>query len=136
MFFLQRSFLCPLSAIASAGSGAGKTTTTTSKTRTATARHHGWFAGARQGVFGTVASVGSGSFTLTTRAGTTVTVNVTSTTTFKDPSSSSASLADVTVGQHVAVTGTDTSNTVAATAVFIGGTRSGRGFRGHGAWGR
>ena len=37
-------------------------------------------------------------------------------------------------GEHVAVTGTDTSNTVAATAVFIGGSR-GTGFRGPGAWG-
>jgi hypothetical protein len=69
---------------------------------------------------GTVASVGDGTFTLTTEDKTTVTVNVSSTTTYSDPSVTSATLANVTVGEQVAVFGTDTSNVVTATSVAIG----------------
>jgi Domain of unknown function (DUF5666) len=104
-----------VAAIADAGSSSSKTSTTR------TAVRHGWFFGARPGTLGTVKSVGSGSFTITTPENTTVTVDVTSATKYEDPSKSSASLADVTVGEHVAVAGTGTSNTVAATDVFIGG---------------
>ncbi len=70
---------------------------------------------------GTVASVGTNTFTLTGRDGTTVTVDVSSTTTYVDPAVTSPSLADVKVGAHVAVFGTDSSNTVTATKVAIGG---------------
>jgi len=70
---------------------------------------------------GTVASVGTNTFTLTGRDGTTVTVDVGSTTTYVDPAVTSPSLADVKVGAHVAVFGTDSSNTVTATKVAIGG---------------
>ena len=86
--------------------------------------------------FGTVASVGTDTFTLTAHDGTKVTVDVTSSTTYADPSVTSASFADVKVGDHVAVFGTDTSNTVAATKVAIGGPGGpggpggGRGFGG------
>jgi hypothetical protein len=118
-----------VAAIADAGSTASKTTTTTAAGR------HGSFFGARPGTFGTVKSVGSGRFTLTTPENTIVTVDVTSATKYQDPGKSSASLADVTVGQHVAVAGTDTSsNTVAATDVFIGGHGPHGGFRGPGGW--
>ncbi len=72
---------------------------------------------------GTVKSVGSGTFTLTTPDGTTVTVDVGSSTTYLDPGVTSPSLGNVTVGAHVAVFGTDTSNTVTATKVAIGGPR-------------
>jgi hypothetical protein len=80
--------------------------------------------------------VGDNTFTLTTQDKTTVTVNVGSTTTYRDPSVTSPSLANVTVGEHVAVFGTDTSNVVTATSVAIGdppsGGRGGPGGKGSG----
>ena len=76
---------------------------------------------------GTVASVGSGTFTLTSKDDTTVTVNVTSATSYRDPGVTSPTIADVTVGEHVAVFGTDTSNVVTATGVAIGDPPSGGG---------
>jgi hypothetical protein len=69
---------------------------------------------------GTVASVGDGTFTVTTKNKTTVTVTVSSTTTYRDPSVSAPTIADVTVGQHVAVFGTTTAKVVTATSVAIG----------------
>ena len=80
--------------------------------------HHGP-PGTRPTAVGTVKSVGTDSFVLTTRAGTTVTVDVSSTTTYAEPTSSSASFADMKAGQFVAVTGTETSGTVTATRVLI-----------------
>jgi hypothetical protein len=74
---------------------------------------------------GTVESVGDGTFTITAQDGTTVTVNVSSATTYMDQGVTSASIANVTVGEHVAVFGTDTSNTVAATNVAIGSPPAG-----------
>ena len=74
---------------------------------------------------GIVASVGSGTFTLTTRDGATVTVDVTSSTTFREFGSVSASVGDVTVGARVAVFGTEASDTVTATGVAIGAPPSG-----------
>jgi hypothetical protein len=49
-----------------------------------------------------------------------VTVNVTSSTTYSDFGAGSATIADVKVGDQVAVFGTDTSNTVTADKVGIG----------------
>ena len=69
---------------------------------------------------GTVKSVGDGTFTLSTQSGSTVTVDVGSSTKYVDPSVSSPSLSNVTVGEHVAVIGTESSNTVTATTVLIG----------------
>jgi hypothetical protein len=69
---------------------------------------------------GTVKSVGDDTFTITTPSGATVTVNVSSSTTYRDPSVSSATLANVTVGEQVAVFGTESSDTVTATSVGIG----------------
>jgi hypothetical protein len=69
---------------------------------------------------GTVKSVGDDTFVLTEPNGTTVTVDVTSTTTYRDPKVSSASFADVTVGQQVAVFGTESDGSVAATSICIG----------------
>ena len=69
---------------------------------------------------GTVTSVGTGTFTLETRDKTSITVDVTSGTTYRDPKVTSPSFADVTVGERVGVTGTKTSDTVAATSVMIG----------------
>jgi uncharacterized protein (UPF0261 family) len=76
-------------------------------------------------VVGTVKSVGDGTFTITSQGGTTVTVDVGSSTTYRDPGVTSPTIANVTVGEHVAVFGTDTSNTVTATSVAIGTPPSG-----------
>jgi preprotein translocase subunit YajC len=76
--------------------------------------------GSPPAAFGTVKSVGDGTFTVTELDGTVVTVNVGSTTAYLDPGVTSPSLADVTVGAHVAVFGTDTSDVIAATRVAIG----------------
>ena len=101
------------SAVASAS---GSTTSTTP------APHGGHdFGGTPPTAFGTVASVGANTFTLTTHDGTTVTVDVTSSTTYVDRAVTSPSLADVTVGAHVAVFGTKAASTVTATKVAVGG---------------
>jgi hypothetical protein len=76
--------------------------------------------GLRPAAVGTVTSVGDGTFTLTAQDGTAVTVNVSTTTTYLDAGVTSATMANVTVGEHVAVFGTDTSNVVTATSVAVG----------------
>ena len=70
--------------------------------------------------FGTVASVGANSFTITTKAGATDTVNVSSSTTYRDRGVTTPSLANVIVGESVAVFGTLNSGVVTATSVAIG----------------
>ena len=84
----------------------------------------GGFAGWRKGfgpaVAGTVKSVGRSSFTVTTPGKTAVTVHVTSATSYRDPKTSSATLASVTAGEHVLVLGKTTSGTVTASQVLIG----------------
>jgi len=80
---------------------------------------------------GKVKTVGTDSFTLTNAKGTVVTVDVSSSTKYSDPGVASASFSDVKVGEQVAVSGKDSSNTVTATSVFIGGA-GGHGFGGHG----
>ena len=82
---------------------------------------HG-FGGTPPAAVGTVASVGANTFTLTTPDKTTVTVDVTGTTTYQDPGVTSPSFTSLKAGDHVAVFGTDTNNTVAATQVCIGGS--------------
>jgi hypothetical protein len=69
---------------------------------------------------GTVASVGTDTFTLTTKSGTTETVDVTTTTSYVDGGVTSATLTDVKVGEHVAVFGTTSSGVITATRVAIG----------------
>jgi hypothetical protein len=69
---------------------------------------------------GTVETVGTGTFAVLTAGGKKVTVEVSSTTTYRDRGVSNPSFADVTVGQHVAVFGSDSSNRVMATTVAIG----------------
>ena len=89
--------------------------------------HHGMppFGTTPPAAFGTVASVGTGSFTLTTRDGTTVTVAVDGSTTYIDGAVASPSFSDVTVGALVAVFGTTSSGTVAATKVIVVPARTG-----------
>src|SRR5664280_1279605 len=78
------------------------------------------FDGTPPAAVGTVKSVGTGTFALTTQDGTTVTVNVGSSTTYLDRDVTSPTIANVTVDPRVAVFGTDTSNTVTATKVAVG----------------
>ncbi len=84
---------------------------------------------------GTVASVGTSSFTVTAAGGSTVTVDVTSSTTYRDRGVTSPTLADVKVGDRVAVFGTKTGTTVAATSVGIGMPGMPGGPGGPGRWG-
>ena len=88
---------------------------------------------------GTVLSVdaASGSFTLQSPAGTTYTVDVSASTTYREPGQASPSLKDVTKGDHVAVVGTLSSTTVTANTVLIGGPGGpmGPGLGGRGAHG-
>jgi hypothetical protein len=74
----------------------------------------------RPAVTGTVATVGTNSFTVTTRSGSTLTVDITDATTYRDHGVTSPSFANVKVGETVVVFGTETSGTVAATSVGIG----------------
>jgi hypothetical protein len=90
--------------------------------------HRGFGAKGEPAAVGKVATVGASSFTITTSTGT-VTVDVTGSTTYFDRGVTSPSLANVTVGESVAVFGTETSGTVAATSVAIGNPG---GFGGHG----
>lgn len=107
--------------------GAASTPSSTSSSSSGSSTHPGGPppGGSPPAVVGTVESVGTDTFTVTTRDGTTVTTNVGSTTIYRDPGVTSPTIADVTVGEHVAVFGTDTSDTVAATSVLIGNPPSG-----------
>ena len=81
------------------------------------------------GVVGTVAKLGTGSFTVTDRAGTTVTVDEQSSTTYRS-GRAAATASAVTVGARVAVQGTRSGSTVTASAVIVlraGGFGSGFG---------
>jgi len=111
-------------AVAGAATSSSPSSTTTPSSTHADGPGGGHrFGGTPPAAFGTVASVGANTFTLTAHDGTTVTVNVSGSTTYADPSVTTATFADVKVGDHVAVFGTDTSNTVAATKVAVGGPR-------------
>jgi hypothetical protein len=70
---------------------------------------------------GTVESVGANTFTLKGRNGTAVTVDVSSSTTYRDGKVAAPSFSNVTKGEIVNVEGTATPGVVAATSVFIGG---------------
>lgn len=70
------------------------------------------------GVVGTVASVGSGSFTVDSRSGQTVTVDEQSSTTYYSGGASASSSA-VVKGDTVLVSGTRSGNTVTATRVYV-----------------
>ena len=81
---------------------------------------------------GTVTTVGTSSFTIKTKDGSTVTVDVSGSTTYRDRGVSSPTLANVTVGETVAAFGTETSNTVTATSVAIGEPGGPGGYGGYG----
>src|SRR6202521_123021 len=125
-----------LGLVLAGGSVAGATTSSTPSTASgpSTPDHRPPFGGSPPAAVGTVASVGTGTFTLTTQDNTTVTVNVGTTTTYRDSGVTTPTIANVTVGEHVAVFGTDTSNVVTATSVAIGDPPGG-GPGGHGPGG-
>jgi preprotein translocase subunit YajC len=106
------------------GAVAGAATSSTGSSASAPASgipsNHPPMGGSPPAAVGTVKSVGYGTFAITTQDGTTVTVNVGTSTTFVDASVTSPTIANVTVGAHVAVFGTDTANVVTATSVGIG----------------
>jgi hypothetical protein len=81
---------------------------------------HGRPGGSPPAAVGTVATVGTTSFTIKAKDGTIVTVDVSGTTMYRDQGVSSPTLANVTVGETVAAFGTETANTVTATSVAIG----------------
>ena len=117
-------------AVAGAASGSSSSTTPPSSSAEGPGGRPD-FGGTPPAAFGTVASVGGTSFTVTTHQGTKVTVDVSGTTTYLDPAVTSPSLADVKVGDHVAVFGTDSANTVTAAKVAIGGPGGDGGPGGH-----
>jgi len=121
-------------AVAGAATGSSASTTTT-PSHAGYPGDHAAFGGTPPAAFGTVASVGSNTFTLTTHDATTVTVHVSSSTTYVDPSVTSPTFSTIKVGDHVAVFGTDTSDTVTATKVAIGGPDGHGGPGGHGGKG-
>jgi hypothetical protein len=106
--------------------------------------HHGNGSDGRNGVEGTVSSApSSDSFPITTRSGSSLTVDVTSSTIYLERGVTSPSLTNVAEGDVVAVFGTTSGTTVTATQVVISsGQGRGRvGFgrssrRGHGPEGR
>lgn len=69
---------------------------------------------------GTVKSVGSDSFSLSTPNNAPVTVDVTSSTVYQDTGVSSPTISDVKPGEHVAVIGTSDGGTGTASTVLIG----------------
>jgi hypothetical protein len=73
-------------------------------------------------VIGTVRSVDAAgnSFVVEGPAGRRLTVEVSATTTYRDPAVHAPALSNVTVGEHVVVFGTTSSSTVNATTVLIG----------------
>jgi hypothetical protein len=73
---------------------------------------------AQGGTSGTVDSVSTPSFTMTTAAGQKVTVNETSSTTYRQGTSSTSASA-ITTGEHVLVLGTVSSTTITATQVTV-----------------
>ncbi len=74
----------------------------------------------RPAAVGSVKSVGTSSFVLTTPSGTDMTVDVTAQTTYRDPKVTSPSFSDVTPGARVAVLGTTRTSQVTATTVMVG----------------
>jgi hypothetical protein len=103
-----------------------------------------WFGGGSPpAAVGTVGNVGANTFTVKGFNGTTTTVDVSSSTTYKDTGTASPSVSDLKAGDFVVVTGSSSSGTVHATSVMIGGPGGPGGgggyggpggFGGHGTW--
>jgi hypothetical protein len=92
----------------------------------------GGFPGGGSGAFGTIASIGSDSFTVSSRSGTTETVDVTSTTSYSSSSGTLSGLSALKTGEDVIVEGSTSGSVVKATAVRVFQPGSGGGFGGGG----
>ena len=108
---------------ATASSGSGTTTTAASSSTTSGRPFGGGGSNARSGpaaggTVGTVAAVSKSSFTLTTPAGQTVTVNKASSTTYRR-GTSAISAGVITKGKTVLVLGTVNGTTIAASQVIV-----------------
>jgi len=108
---------------ATASSGSGTTTTAASSSTTSGRPFGGGGSNARSGpaaggTVGTVAGVSKSSFTLTTPAGQTVTVNKASSTTYRR-GTSAISAGVITKGKTVLVLGTVNGTTIAASQVIV-----------------
>ncbi len=127
--------------IAAGGFGIASAASDSSSSPTPAHTGRGWGAGhfaGKAAAAGTVATVGTDSFTVKTHSGSTVTVDVNSSTTYKDRGVTSPTFTDVKMGGRVIVQGTTSSGTVTATSVVIGfgSPASGsHGFGGHGGAG-
>ena len=123
-------------AVAGAGSVASTAGSTGSSAPASTGSPTGRppFSGSPPTAVGTVKSVGDWTFTVTAQDGTTGTVDVGTATTYRDPGVTSPTSANLTVGEHVAVFGTEASGVVTASSVAIGDPPSGKG-RGPGGQG-
>lgn len=95
----------------------------------------GRFAGGGPGAFGTITSIGSGSFTVSSRSGTAETVDVTSATTYSDSSGTLSGLSALKTGEDVIVEGSTSGSVVKATAVRVFQPGAGGGFGGEGGGG-
>jgi hypothetical protein len=105
----------------SAGAGTGQTANAGSGTKAGSNARSGPAAG---GVVGTVSSVSTSSFTVSTSAGQKVTVKKTSSTTYRRRTSSTSARA-VTKGRPVLVLGTTDATTITATRVVVQPARGG-----------
>jgi Domain of unknown function (DUF5666) len=92
----------------------------------------GRFPGGRPGAFGTITAIGSDSFTINSRGGTTETVDVTSATTYSSSAGTLSGLSSLKTGEDVIVEGTTSGSVVKATAVQVFQPGTGGGFGGGG----
>jgi Domain of unknown function (DUF5666) len=92
----------------------------------------GAFSGGRSGAFGTITTIGSDSFTVSSRSGTTETVDVSSATTYSSGSGSLSGLTALKTGEEVIVQGTTSGSVVKATAIRVFQPGAGGGFGGGG----
>jgi hypothetical protein len=120
---LTISIVAGVATIAVAGCSAGNASTTSSSSPTASSSSAGGGSNARSGPAaggssGTVSSVSTSGFTITTSAGQKVTVNETSSTTYQKGTASTSASA-ITAGEPVLVLGTTDSTTITATQVTV-----------------
>ena len=90
--------------------------------------------GGQPGAFGSITAIGSNSFTISSRGGTTETVDVSSATTYASSSGALSGLSALKTGEDALVQGTTSGSVVNATAVRViqPGTGGGGGFGGGG----
>ncbi len=75
--------------------------------------------GQRHGIFGTITSTGVDTFTVSTKQGDVVVVTVSANTKIHIPTKRNATFADLSVGDHVAVSGTPTASGLAARQIAV-----------------